>query len=138
MSWDILILNSKEPVDFENGDWPDFSSKKNVIENIKSTFNDSDWSDSSWGTLTNEFADIEFNVGEEESLGNNFMLHVRGGSKVISLIFQMCIEHGWIAYDVSNEKFIENELEDSSFKNWKDYKNQVIEKEKTKKPWWKF
>ena len=88
--------------------------------------------------MTNELADIEFNVGEEESLGNNFMLHVRGGSKVTSLIFQMCIEHGWIAYDVSNEKFIENELDDSSFKNWKDYKNQVIEKEKTKKPWWKF
>jgi hypothetical protein len=138
MSWDILILNSKEPVDFENGNWPDFKSKQRIIESIKSTFKESDWPDSSWGTLTNEFADIEFNLGEEESLGNNFMLHVRGGSKVISLIFQMCSEHGWIAYDMSAEKFIKNSADDSGFNNWKNYKEQVIGKDKTKKPWWKF
>lgn len=138
MSWDILILNSTEPVDFEKENWPDFKSKQGIIERIKSTFKESDWSDSSWGTLTNEFADIEFNLGEEESLGNNFMLHIRGGSEVLSLIFQMCSEHGWIAYDMSSEKFIENGADDSGFNNWKNYQKQVIGKDKNKKPWWKF
>lgn len=138
MSWDILIMNSKEPVDFEKGDWPDFKSRQSVIDNIQSTFKDSDWSDSSWGTLTNEFADMEFNLGEGESLGNNFMLHVRGGSNVLSLILLMCVEHDWIAYDISNEKFIENGTDDSGFKDWVEYKEQIIGKEKTKKPWWKF
>ncbi len=138
MSWDILILNSKETVDFENGHWPDFKSKQSVIESIKSTFENSDWSDLAWETLTNEFADIEFNLGNEESLRNNFMLHVRGGSKVISLIFQMCSENGWIAYDLNGEKFLENTLDDSGLNNWKDYKKEIIEKVKTKKPWWKF
>ena len=140
MSWDILIINSKEPVDFEKGDWSDFVSRQNVIENIKSTFPEVNWTDFSWGELTNEFADIEFNIGDEESIGNNFMLHVRGGSNVVNLIFSMCQQCGWIAYDLASEKFINSAEDNSGLKSLQDYKNQVIkfENTKVKKPWWKF
>lgn len=99
MSWDLLILNSTKPVDFEIDNWKDFESTKYVVNRIKKTFPESRWKDSEWGNSQTKFADIEFNVSDEEEFGNNFMIHVRGGIDPLAEIVKMCKENNWIAYD---------------------------------------
>lgn len=140
MSWDLIILNSSKPVDFEKDNWKDFESTNFVANRIKKTFPESTWNDFSWGNLENEFADIEFNIGNENDFGNNFLLHVRGGINPLEEIVRMCKENNWIAYDMSKESFVDLENPNSDgFEKWKKFRNATFEeKEKTKKPWWKF
>ena len=139
MSWDILVMNSDKPVDFDNGDWPHFKSRQAVIESIKQTFPESKWEDPSWGVLRNGKAIIEFNLGSKEEMDNTFMLHVRGGNDPTGEIVRLCKRHGWVAYDTSGEQFIDNkERADESFKEWGKYRDQVVSRTTGKKPWWKF
>ena len=140
MSWDLLILNSIEPVDFEKENWEDFESTKYVADRIKKTFPESIWTDFSWGNLENKYADIEFNLGKENDCGNNFIIHVRGGINPITEIVRMCKENSWIAYDMSKESFVDLEKPDSDgYEKWKKFRNKTFEEEmKSKKPWWKF
>ena len=139
MSWDILIINSNKPVDFENGDWAKFHSKQSVIASIQQTFPDSNWDDTSWGILDNEKAVIEFNIGDKEDMDNTFMLHVRGGQNPTGEIAKMCRQHDWIAYDISGEQFIDNkEPTTDSFQNWERFRDHVVRDKTNKKPWWKF
>jgi hypothetical protein len=139
MSWDILVMNSDKPVDFEKGDWSNFQSRQFVIDSVKRTFPDSSWQDPSWGILDNEKAVIEFNVGDKEEMDNTFMLHVRGGQDPTGQIAKMCNEHNWIAFDISGEEFIDNSQPTSnSFKEWENYKDQVVSGSPKKKVWWKF
>jgi hypothetical protein len=139
MSWDILIINSNKPVDFEKGDWPDFKSRQSAMASIQQTFPDSNWDDPSWGVLDNPKAVIEFNIGDTEDMGNTFIVHVRGGQEPTAEIAKMCIQHDWIAYDISGEQFIDNNYPKAdSFKEWESYRDYVVSGEPKKKPWWKF
>ena len=138
MSWDILIMNSDKPVDFEKGDWANFESRQSVIESIQQTFSDSNWDDPSWGLLDNNKAVIEFNIGDSEDMDNTFMLHVRGGKDPTGEIARLCKQHGWIAYDISGEQYIDsNKPTDDSFKDWASYRDHVVSSSTGKKPWWK-
>ena len=138
MSWDILVMNSNRPVDFENGDWASFESRQSVIECIRKTFPDSNWDDPSWGILDNEKAVIEFNIGSKEQMDNTFMLHVRGGQDPTGEIVRMCRQSDWIAYDISNDQFIDNSQPSTeSFKKWEGYRDHVVSGATNKKPWWK-
>jgi hypothetical protein len=136
MSWDILIFNSNKPVDFENSDLPEFDSREIVINKIKTTFPDSNWNDPSWGLLGNQQCSIEFNIGDDEAMGNHFMLHVRGGENPTTEIVKMCKQHDWIAFDISGERFLDEKYpEANSFDEWKSYRDQIVAPQK---PWWKF
>jgi len=139
MSWDILIINSSKPVDFGKDEWANFESRTSTIKNIQQIFPDINWSDPSWGVLNNKRAVIEFNVGNKEDMGNTFMLHVRGGQNPTSEIVRLCQEFDWIAFDISGEKFIDNNQPTlDSFKQWESYRDKVINGTNNKKPWWKF
>ena len=139
MSWDILIINSDKPVDFENGDWPDFHSRQSVMGKIQQTFPESNWDDPSWGLLKNDKAVLEFNIGESEEPDNHFMLHVRGGQDPTGEIARLCHQHGWLAFDISAGHYIDNTKPDTeSFKNWESYRDHVVSEKTNKKPWWKF
>jgi hypothetical protein len=127
MSWGILTLNSRVPVDFERGDWADFDSKQGVAASISATFPESQWLDASWGTLDHREADIEFNLASAAQIGNNFMLHVRGGQDPVGAISRMCQQHGWLAYDMAADAFIGiDELSNHSFVQWKSYKDAIV------------
>jgi hypothetical protein len=127
MSWDILVLNSTLPVDFERDEWADFNSKQGVVASISKTFPESQWLDASWGTLDHHEVDIEFNLGSAAQIGNNFMLHVRGGQDPIGAISRMCKQHGWIAKDMVTDAFIGIEAPISQgFERWQAYRNHVM------------
>ncbi len=138
MSWDILIMNSNKPVDFENEKWPNFESREFVISSIKKSFPESNWNDLSEGALEHEMAVIEFNLGSSVDVGNTFMLHVRGGKNPTAVIAKMYKQNSWIAYDISGEKFIDCEKpHESSFNDWESYRNQITASKSTKRKWWK-
>lgn len=140
MSWDILVINSNKPVDFEKGDWSNFNSRKSVISKITTTFPQVSWDNFSWGVIDAPEAVIEFNIGESEEMGNNFMLHIRGGKNPTEEISKMCRENDWVAYDISTDSFINSESGPESFEKWENYRNQVLNTgvTSTKKSWWKF
>lgn len=138
MSWDVLIINSKDKVDFEKGDWENFKSKSEVIQNLKTSFPEIDFTDPTWGIIDTSKVNIEFNLGDEEDLGNNFMIHVRAGLDPTGEIARMCFENNWQAFDLSEGDYIDlNNPTQDSFNNWQDFKDHVINTI-PKKPWWKF
>ena len=127
MSWDILLLNSTTPVDFETDIWADFESRTALITRFQETFPDSQWVDPSWGTLHNDQVEIEFNLGNAEEPGNTVMLHVYGGQDPISEIARLSHQHGWIAYDMAAEQFIGiNHAGYESFNDWGKYRAKVL------------
>lgn len=127
MSWDILLLNSTTPVDFETDLWADFEPRTTLITRFQQTFPDSQWADPSWGTLHNEQAEIEFNLGNAEEPGNTVMLHVYGGQDPVSEITRLCHQHGWTAYDMAAEQFIGNgHSAHESFTDWERYRADVL------------
>jgi hypothetical protein len=127
MSWDILVLNSTVPVDFERGDWADFDSQQGVADGIRQTFPESRWLDAAWGTLDHREADMEFNLGSAEQIGNSFMLHVRGGHDPVRAIAHLCQQHGWIAYDLAGEEFLSlQEPNSPGFEQWRTYKGSIV------------
>ncbi len=139
MSWDVLIINSDKPVDFEKSEWFNFQSRQFVIDSILQTFPGCNWQDPSWGILNTDKAVIEFNLGDNPEMDNTFMLHVRGGKNPTEEIAKMCKEHNWIAFDISGEQFIDNnEPTPEGFKKWENYKNQVVSSLTKKKAWWQF
>jgi hypothetical protein len=82
---------------------------------------------------------IEFNLGRSEYIGKTFMLHVRGGNDSVGEITRMCRENNWIAFDISNGRFIDNDSPASeSFERWIQYRDKIIQTGKAKKKWWRF
>lgn len=139
MSWDVLIVNSKEPINLEKDKGIDIESKEEVIEKLTNLFPDIDFSDVSWGILENTQADIEFNLGEDDNVGDNFLLHVRGGEDPVGEIVRMCLTYNWQAFDPGLERFIDlKNPKHNSYDQWHDYKEQILIKPIDKKPWWKF
>ena len=137
MSWDVVILNSKTPVDPESEALPDFPSRTIVIEQISRTFPEADWRDPSWGILEHEQIIVEFNVGDDEWPGNHLVLHVRGGTDPVGEIMRLCEQHGWIALDSSDGEFLQRG-KTSGFEQWRAYRDQIGSAPAPKKPWWKF
>ncbi|RZK32393.1 MAG: hypothetical protein EOO61_16960 [Hymenobacter sp.] len=127
MSWDILLLNSTIPVDFETDIWADFEPRTALITRFQQTFPDSQWVALSWGTLHSDQAAIEFNLGIAEEPGNTVMLHVYGGQDPVSEIARLCHQHGWIAYDMAAEQFIGNgQAAYERFNAWEKYRADVL------------
>jgi hypothetical protein len=135
MSWDILVLNSSNPVDFEKGNWPDFPSRQYVVECISQSFPQSSWNGSSWGVLDTEDASIEFNIGDSDILGNCFMIHVRGGKAPTAAIYTMCAQHRWIAFDISGGEYISATSNEASFIDWKQFRDRIVSSKPKERPW---
>lgn len=136
MSWDILVVNSSEPVSLEELSVPDFDSTQFVVDCVKATFLDADLSDPSWIRIDNDICSMEIALSEEDVIGNHFMMFVRGGQDPVREIIRLCKEHNWIAYDINGERFLdEKQIEANSFNDWKDYRDHVVN---LKKPWWRF
>lgn len=140
MSWDILIFNSKEQIDLETVNLPNFKSRQECIDKIKNSFLEIDFTDTSFGQLENQLAIIEFNLGSEDEMSSNFMLHVRGGENPTGEIARMCKENEWQAFDISEGNYIDTDAPQSdSFERWNNYKDYVIRQSShDKKSWWKF
>src|SRR5437763_2712207 len=107
MSWDVLIVNTTVPINLEKDKGIEFSSKQEVINKLTAFFQDIDFSDPSWGILDNTKADIEFNLGDDDNIGDNFLLHVRGGEDPVGEIVKMCLAYNWQAFDPGLECFID-------------------------------
>jgi hypothetical protein len=119
MSWDILLINSKSPVDIESEEYPDFISRTDFINKIKTTFPQTDWADPSFGILDSNKLVAEINAGNEEDIGSSVMLHVYGGEDPVGAIVKLCKQHGWQAYDLSTESYLD--LKKPSKEGWNNF-----------------
>jgi hypothetical protein len=116
MSWDVLLINSKTPVNIESEDTPDFLSRTDFIKKVTQILPATDWSDPSFGILDSDWAVIEFNTGNEENIGWSVMLQVYGGEDPVEAIVELCKQHHWQAYDMSTESYID--LNNPSRESW--------------------
>ena len=139
MSWDVLIVNTPVSIDLERDKGIDFSSKQEVIDKLTAFFKDIDFSDPSWGILDNIKANIEFNLGDDDNIGDNFLLHVRGGEDPVGEIVRMCLAYHWQVFDSGLDRFIDlSNPKLNSYEQWHEYKEQIFSKPLEEKPWWKF
>lgn len=122
MSWDVLLINSKIPVDIDSDDYPVFTSRDEFIKKVKKSFPGTDWSDPSIGILDSDDAVIEFQVGDDEEIEDTVLLNVYGGEIPVQEIARLCKENGWQAYDIASESFMD--LENPSTESWDNFDSE--------------
>lgn len=130
MSWDISILNLPAsavsiddfPHDFQP---PPIGTRAGVIAGILKTIPDVDFTDPSWGMLSRDGFSIEFNMGSEEICGS-FMLHVRGGGDVMSLVDHLLKSLELRAIDCQTGDFFTTDTSDASFSEWRQFRDKVV------------
>ena len=62
--------------------------RSDIINSIKGVCKNAKFEDPAWGTLNNENCNIEFNMGENETL-TSFAVHIRGSSQADTLILKL-------------------------------------------------
>ena len=131
MSWDILIQDLPDvatidevPDDFQPGA---LGSRAEVVERLRSTFPDADFSNHSWGVLDRADWSIEFNVGDGDPC-ESVMLHVRGsGADALAAVQSAIDAVGGRGLDMQGSGFFELDEAQASFAKWRDYRDKVVE-----------
>jgi hypothetical protein len=132
MSWDILIQDL--PRDVQNvADIPDdyqprpLGARDAVIARLHEVLPEVDFSDPTWGIFDGPGFSIEFNMGTEE-ICDNFMLHVRGGGRVVETISKL-LEHLRLrGVDCQTGDFFTIDAAQDSFRRWQAYRDHVMDK----------
>ncbi len=130
MSWDIAIMKFTRPYGCAH-DIPDdepglcLGSRKEVHARVNAGFPGTDWGDPAWGVWEAPFGSIEFNVGDEDPVGD-LMLHVRASEAVVPLIVSLCLDNGWQGIDCSAGAFMERSLAPAQgLAMWTDHRDRV-------------
>jgi len=119
MSWDILLVNSKTPVDIEADDYPPIPPRPDFIARVNQVFPGTDWSDPALGILDSERIVAEFDLGDEDDLGYTLLVNVYGGEDPVGALAELCKKQGWQAFDVSTESYLD--LDDPSRESWENF-----------------
>ena len=137
MSWDVVIMRFPEGFsgDFEemSDNWePENMFTQDYFEvEIKKLFPDIS-GDKTWMTLNAKKYSIEFNIGDNDPI-NNIMLHVRGGNEALQAIEMVCKKFNCKALDTTESKLIDfSEEKNKGFESWRNYKDNVLKKNKKK------
>lgn len=123
MSWDVMIFNTRgkrpPPVEeFQKSDYEPLGPGAAVRERLSELLPGIDWSDTTWGVYEGNGFSIEFNVGEDDPIGD-MMLHVRGGGDAIPAIVTFARPMGWSALDCSTSEFLD--LDNPSQAGWEGF-----------------
>ncbi len=121
MSWDILIINSAQPVDIDSDDYPEFTSRADFIKKVSASIPEADWSDPSIGIVDSDAAVMEFDLGDEEEIGSTVLVNVYGGEEPVEEIARLCKENHWQAYDIATESFLD--LDNPSSETWDNFQS---------------
>jgi hypothetical protein len=130
MSWDIAIMKFTRPYASPN-DIPDdelglsLGPRSEVHAQVWAVFPDTDWSDPAWGVWESEADSIEFNLGDDDPVGD-LMLHVRASEAVVPRIVALCMNNGWQGIDCSAGVFVERSLVPAQgLAMWTDHRDLV-------------
>jgi hypothetical protein len=133
MSWDIFVqelprdakTTTDIPGDFRPGT---IGKRSTIIEGIKEVVPSADFSDPCWGVIDGDDWSIEVNIGANEDCGG-FALHVRGSDAAIGAVEAILQHLGLRALDSQNGDFFTAGPEAiDSFRKWRAYRDQVVEK----------
>ncbi len=116
MSWDILLVNSKTPVDIEADEYPAIPPRREFMGMVNQVFPGIDWSDPAMGILDSEQIVAEIDLGDEDDLGYTVLVNVYGGEDPVAALVGLCKKHGWQAFDVSTESYLD--LDNPSRESW--------------------
>ncbi len=119
MSWDILLVNSKMPVDIEGDEYPAIPPRREFIGMVNQVFPGIDWSDPTMGILDSEQIVAEIDLGDEDDLGYTVLVNVYGGEDPVGALVRLCKKHGWQAFDVSTESYLN--LDNPSRESWENF-----------------
>jgi hypothetical protein len=130
MSWDISIQDLPDVASIE--EIPDNYQPKplgplaDVVDRLRASFPDADFSDRAWGILDRDDWSIEFNIGESDPC-ESVMLHVRGSGPGAIEAVQCAIDAvGGRGLDLQGSGFFELDEARASFAKWQDYRDQVV------------
>jgi hypothetical protein len=119
MSWDILLVNSKTPVDIEADEYPPIPARSEFIAKVNQVFPGVDWSDPALGILDSEDIVAEIDLGDEDDLGYTVLVNVYGGEDPVAALVRLCQKHGWQAFDTSTESYLD--LDNPSRESWEHF-----------------
>ncbi|WP_207420718.1 hypothetical protein [Desertivirga brevis] len=144
MSWDILVINSKTPVPFdemEHVSLEDFGTVDSVVEKIQRIVSEVDCRDKTYLNVDTEEFSGHIGVAQKgETRCRSIMFHVYGGSDPERMITRICTANDWSAIDISSGDYLDEEGENGdSWEEFLEYKTHLLNSSgEKKKPWWKF
>jgi hypothetical protein len=132
MSWDIFVQDlpseAKTAADIPSSFRPSLIGKRSeIIDRIIEIIPAADFTDPSWGLIDGEDWSIEVNLGQEEDC-RGFALHVRGGDVAVGAVAAILRRLNLRALDSQSGEFFSadnNAIE--SFRQWRQYRDQVTE-----------
>lgn len=130
MSWDVILIKERFDWDADNSGYkpPLLGNRDEIITSLKSIFPNIDYTDKSWGLLSETEYSIEFNTGSGENV-DSIMLHIRGGGNPVNAIKLIMKEMGWEALDCSTSEFIDLEKDNpESWTEFQKFRDNVLKK----------
>ena len=133
MSWNIFVQDlprdakttSDIPDDFRPGT---IGKRSTIIERIKEVVPSADFSDPCWGVIDGDDWSIEVNIGADEDC-QGFALHVRGSDAAIGAVEAILQRLGLRALAPQQGGFFTAGPDAiDSFRKWRGYRDQVVEK----------
>jgi hypothetical protein len=135
MSWDVYFCKFGETyINAEsipnNAEPLVLGSLEEIHLAVSRVFEDTDWTDSSWGNWESPHGSIEFNIGSDLEV-DSFMLHVRASDSVVAKIVELAKQNGWQALDCSTGAMLEqSENPEAGLQGWRNYRDQILNKTK--------
>jgi hypothetical protein len=132
MSWDIFVQDfpsSAKTVEEIPDDYkpPVIGKRSEIIDRIVEIVPIVDFSDPSWGVIEGRDWSIEVNIGSHEAC-EGFVLHVRGGDAAAGAVGVILEQLGLRAIDSQSGRFfVAGEEAVRSFREWKRYRNDIVE-----------
>jgi hypothetical protein len=86
---------------------------------VNEVFPGVDWSDPAMGILDSDQIVAEIDLGDEDDLGYTVLVNVYGGEDPVAALVRLCKKHGWQAFDVSTESYLD--LDNPSRESWESF-----------------
>lgn len=100
-------------------------SKTDIIEKIMEVLPIVDFSDTTWGILTEKDFSIEFNIGNKD-ICEGLMLHVRGGVQALEIVDKLLKRLKLRGIDIQTGDFFDIENSSKSFSEWQKFRDKVV------------
>jgi hypothetical protein len=128
MSYDIFVQDIPDSANTIEDIPDDFTpqeigSRNEIISSILEIVPEADFSDPTWGNINGESFSIEVNLGEDEIL-TSFALHANGDKTALTIISAILNHLDLRGFDPDG--IFDPKRSSKSFKNWKEYRDFVI------------
>ena len=130
MSWDVFIQDlppeARSVRDIPDAFQPQaLGQRGEIIERIKRTFPDADFSDAAWGRIHRQSFSVDVSITEDGDLIHGVTLHVRGSDDAVDAVVRLIDAIGGRAVDSWTGELFDQAVALHSLRRWRAYLEEI-------------